>query len=107
MRRAIAGPGIGPRSTRRTVAPPPKLEPMSSRFIFSSARKPLVLAVIASGLFFVGCGSSTDKAVEQTAEQTYEVDATGTFSASQCCRSGSHFLASDGASMKVTTTRKA
>lgn len=54
----------------------------------------------------IGCGSSIDKAMEQTSEQTYEVDATGTFSLRNAA-GAVRISGSDGANMKVTTTRKA
>lgn len=69
-------------------------------------RRALAFLVLVSGLFPIGCGSSTDKAVEQTAEQTYEVDAAGTFSLRNAA-GAVRISGSDGASMKVTTTRKA
>ncbi len=101
-----SSPGIGPKSTRRTMAPPPKLEPMSSRSIFSSSRKPLAFAVIAAGLFSFGCGRSTDRPVEQTVEQIYEIDSTGIFGLRNSAGSV-RIQGSDDASMKLKTTKKA
>jgi len=57
-------------------------------------------------LFSIGCGSSVDKAMEQTTEQTYEVDSTGTFGIRNAA-GAVRISGSDDANMKVKTTRKA
>ena len=64
------------------------------------------MLVIALGLLLSGCGKSADRAVEQTAEQTYEIDPEGAFSLRNA--SGSvRILGSDDAGMKIKTTKKA
>lgn len=76
---------------------------MSGRFTLCRG---LTLLVLASSVFSIGCGSSIDKAVEQTTEQTYEVDSTGTFGIRNAA-GAVRISGSDDASMKVRTTRKA
>lgn len=97
---------MGPKSTSRTAVPSAKLEPMSNQSIFSTLGELLVFAVIASGLFSAGCGRSTDRPVEQTVEQTYEVDSTGIFGLRNSAGSV-RIQGSDGASMKLKTIKKA
>ena len=65
-----------------------------------------MLLVIASSLLSFGCGKSTDRAVEQTAEQTYEIDPEGAFSLRNAAGSV-RILGSDDAGMKIKTTKKA
>ena len=64
------------------------------------------LLIVMSSLFQIGCGSRIDKAVEQTTEQTYEVDSTGTFGFRNTDGTV-RIQGSDDANMKVTTTKKA
>lgn len=81
---------------------------MPNRFIFSTVGKLLALAVIASGLLSAGCGRSSDRPVEQTAEQTYEIDATGIFALRNSAGSV-RIQGSDDASMsmRLKTIKKA
>lgn len=102
-RDAIFLPGIGPKSTSRIAAPQLKLEPMSSRF---SSSRVVTLVAAASSLLSIGCGSSIDKEVEQTTEQTYEVDSTGTFGLRNAA-GAIRIQGSDDEDMKVRTTKKA
>jgi hypothetical protein len=82
---------------------PPKIAPMFGQSLLS--RKG-ALPLIAVGLLACGCGKSAEQAVEQTAEQTYEVDPNGAFSFRNA--TGSIRIAgSDDAGMKVRTTKKA
>ncbi len=94
---------MGPKSTRRIAAPQLKLEPMSSRFGFS---RRATLLVLAFALFLIGCGSPVEKAAEQTTEQTYEVEATGTFGIRNAA-GAVRIYGSDDANMQVKTTKKA
>lgn len=64
------------------------------------------LLVLAASLLSVGCGKSNDQAVEQTAEQTYEIDAESAFSLRNAAGS-LRILGSDDAGMKIKTTKKA
>jgi hypothetical protein len=59
-----------------------------------------------SGLLLVGCGSSADKLVEETTEQTYEVDASGSFGFRNTA-GAVHISGSDNEKMTVRITRKA
>jgi len=65
-----------------------------------------MLFVIASSLLAFGCGKATDRAVEQTAEQTYEIDPEGAFSFRNAAGS-LRIVGSDDAGMKIKTTKKA
>jgi hypothetical protein len=65
-----------------------------------------MLLVIALGLLSFGCGKSADRAVEQTAEQTYEIDPESAFSLRNAAGSV-RILGSDDAGMKIKTTKKA
>jgi DUF4097 and DUF4098 domain-containing protein YvlB len=65
-----------------------------------------VMFVIAASLLSVGCGRSSERAVEQTAEQTYEIDSTGTFGFRNSAGSV-RIQGSDDAGMKIKTTKKA
>ena len=82
---------------------------MPNRFIFSTVGKLLALAVIASGLLSAGCGRASDRPVQQTAEQTYEIDATGIFGSSRNSAGSVRIQGSDDASMsmKLKTIKKA
>ena len=62
--------------------------------------------MIAFGLLSSGCGKSTDRALEQTAEQTYEIDPEGALSFRNAAGS-LRLLGSDDAGMKIKTTKKA
>lgn len=95
---------MGLKSTRHIAAPSLRLEPMSARSSFSISGKTVV--VLLSGLFLFGCGSSSEKAVEQTAEQTYEIDPEGAFSLRNAAGSV-RILGSDEAGVKIKTTKKA
>ncbi len=64
------------------------------------------LLVIAASLLWFGCGKTNEQAVEQTTEQTYEVDPEGAFSLRNAAGSV-RILGSDDAGMKIKTTRKA
>lgn len=79
---------------------------MSNQSIFSTLGKLLAFAIIAAGLFSFGCGRSTDRPVEQTAEQIYEIDSTGIFGLRNSAGSV-RIQGSDDASMKLKTTKKA
>lgn len=72
----------------------------------SSFSRRVMLLVIASSLLSFGCGKSTDRAVEQTAEQTYEIDPEGAFSLRNAAGS-LRILGSDDAGMKIKITKKA
>lgn len=64
------------------------------------------LLVIASSLLSLGCGKSNDQAVEQTAEQTYEIDPDGALSFRN--PTGSlRIFGSDYGGMKIKTIKKA
>lgn len=65
-----------------------------------------MLLVIALGLLSFGCGKTADRAVEQTAEQIYEIDPDGAFSFRNATGS-IRILGSDDAGMKIKTTKKA
>ena len=69
-------------------------------------RQVVASLVLILSLFSVGCGSSIEQAVEQTTEQTYEVDSTGTFGIRNAA-GAVRIYGSDGPDMKVKTTRKA
>lgn len=81
---------------------------MSNQSIFSTRGKLLAFAIIASGLFSTGCGRSTDRPVEQTVEQTYEIDSTGIFGLRNSA-GAVRIQGSDDASMSMTlkTIKKA
>src|SRR6476659_3391563 len=79
--------------------PPLKLGTMSARSIPAKA-----LAALVSFLL-IGCESSVDKLVEETTEQTYEVDGEGTFGFRNTAGT-IHVSGSDDANMKVRITRK-
>ena len=68
-------------------------------------RRTLAWLLLASSLFATGCGSSVEQAVEQTTEQTYEVDSTGTFSIRNAA-GAVRIYGSDDANMLVKTTKK-
>jgi len=72
---------------------------VSARFV----RKTLGAFVV--GVALAGCESSVDKVVEETAEQTYEVDPAGSFSFRNTA-GAVHISGSDDESMKVRITRK-
>jgi hypothetical protein len=65
-----------------------------------------ILLVIAASLLSAGCGKTADRAVEQTAEQTYEIDPDGAFSFRNAAGS-LRILGSDDPGVKVTITKKA
>lgn len=92
-------PGVGPKSTSHVLALCLKLE-----------RCPLypwvkALTALLSGIVLIGCESSIDKVVEQTTEQTYEVDASATLSFRNTA-GAVHIAGSDDDNMKVRITRK-
>lgn len=64
------------------------------------------MLVVAASLLSFGCGKTADRAVEQTAEQTYEIDANGAFSFRNTTGS-LRIVGSDEAGMKIKTTKKA
>jgi hypothetical protein len=66
----------------------------------------LRLLVIVSSLFLIGCGSSINRAVEQTVEQTYEIDPTGTLGFRNSAGSV-RIYGSDDAHMKLKAVKKA
>ena len=68
-------------------------------------RRMWVWLILASSLFATGCGSSVEQAVEQTTEQTFEVDSTGTFSIRNAA-GAVRIYGSDDANMVVKTTKK-
>jgi DUF4097 and DUF4098 domain-containing protein YvlB len=63
-----------------------------------------MLLVLA--FFVTGCGSSIDRAVEQTIEQTHEIEPTGTFSIRNAV-GAVRIHGSDAAEMKLKATKKA
>jgi hypothetical protein len=63
-----------------------------------------MLLVLA--LFVTGCGSSIDRAVEQTIEQTHEIEPTGTFSIRNAV-GAVRIHRSDAPEMKLKATKKA
>jgi DUF4097 and DUF4098 domain-containing protein YvlB len=64
------------------------------------------LLAIAVSLLSFGCGKTADRAVEQTAEQTYEIDPDGAFSFRNTTGSV-RIVGSDDAGLKIKTTKKA
>jgi DUF4097 and DUF4098 domain-containing protein YvlB len=76
---------------------------MSSQASFTRG---VTLLTLTASLLSIGCGSSVDKAVEQTTEQTYEIDSTGTFGLRNTAGMV-RIQGSDDANMKVRTTKKA
>lgn len=81
---------------------------MFNQSTFSTLEKLLAFAGVVSGLFSAGCGRSIDGPLEQTVEQTYEIDATGIFGLRNSAGSV-RIQGSDDASMsmKVKTIKKA
>lgn len=81
---------------------------MSDQSTFPPSGKLLVFAAIASGLFSAGCGKSIDRPVEQTVEQTCEIDATGIFGLRNSAGSVRIQGSEDASmSMKLKTIKKA
>lgn len=76
---------------------------MSGRSSLSRGVTPLV---IVSGLLSFGCGKSIDRAVEQTVEQTYEVDPEGAFSIRNATGSV-RIYGSDNTDMKLRAIKRA
>jgi len=72
----------------------------------STFSRELMLLVIASGLLSFGCGKTTERAVEKTVEETYEIDPEGAFSLRNAAGSV-RIQGSDDAGVKIKTTRKA
>src|SRR6186713_832088 len=64
------------------------------------------LVAFLSAFVLIGCESSIDKLVEQTTEETYEVDSTGTFGFRNTA-GAVRIYGSDDPKMKVRITRKA
>jgi DUF4097 and DUF4098 domain-containing protein YvlB len=64
------------------------------------------LLILATSLLSFGCGKTAEQAVEQTAEQTYEIDPEGAFSFRNTAGSV-RIIGSDDAGMKIKTTKKA
>lgn len=69
-------------------------------------KRRVLLVIVGSSLLLIGCGSPIETAVEQTAEETYEVDSTGTLSIRNATGSV-RIHGSDDAGMKVKTVKKA
>lgn len=72
----------------------------------STFSRELLLLVIASGLLSSGCGKTAERAVEQTVEETYEIDPEGAFSFRNAAGSV-RIQGSDEAGVKIKTTKKA
>jgi hypothetical protein len=64
------------------------------------------LVALLSGFVLISCESFVDKAVEQTTEETYEVDSSGSFGFRNTAGEVPIY-GSDDSKMKITTTRKA
>jgi len=64
------------------------------------------LLVIAASLLSFGCSKTVEQAVEQTAEQSYQIDPNGAFSFRNATGSV-RIVGSDETGMKVKTTKKA